>query len=66
MKYTVNLNEIPRTATMEEIKAWLNDNIGAEGHDWFEEFDRLNGRLMYNYIYFNTEEDAMAFKLRWL
>lgn len=60
-----NINVI--NAIMKEMAEWLNENVGANSWQFGKLFmvRALSGLISVSYL-FLLEEDAMAFKLRWL
>jgi len=62
--YNINNDEIirpDRYFVSVEIINWLKDNIGPELYDW-----SAGATDKFVIVMFNNEEDATAFKLRWL
>ena len=63
--YTVIL---PKYTIEEEAYEWCNDQFGYEDNTWNRKVTQISGMTFIHseIFYFDNEEDAVAFKLRWL
>ena len=60
----INFRCLVKPEQYEEMRDWCIENFGKEyDHDRWK---MLANNEIGGEIYFETEEDAMAFKLRWL